>query len=105
LHNIPEGIAVAVPVYAATHSRRQAFCWSIFSGLAEPMGAVVAALFLLPFLNALVLGYILAVVAGVMVFIAIDELMPASRACGHEHWSILGFFFGMLVMAVSLWML
>ena len=105
LHNIPEGLAVSIPVYAATRSRSKAFWWSFFSGLAEPLGAGVAALFLLPFLNAVVLGYILAAVAGVMVFISIDELVPSSRACGHDHASILGFILGMMVMALSLGML
>lgn len=103
LHNIPEGIAVSVPVYAATGSRRKAFLWSALSGLAEPLGAVVAALFLMPFLNPTTLGFILSAVAGIMVFISIDELVPTSRACGHEHLSIAGFIFGMVVMAISLW--
>lgn len=102
LHNIPEGIAVSVPVYAATHSRRKAFWWSFLSGMAEPVGAVVAALFLLPILNQATLGYVLAAVAGIMVFISIDELVPTSRACGHEHLSIAGFIIGMIVMAISL---
>ena len=103
LHNIPEGIAVSVPVYTATGSRRKAFWWSFLSGMAEPLGALIAALFLMPFLNAVVLGYILSAVAGIMVFISIDELVPTSRACGHEHMSILGFVAGMMVMALSLW--
>ncbi|MFH1347357.1 MAG: zinc transporter ZupT, partial [Candidatus Margulisiibacteriota bacterium] len=67
LHNIPEGIAVSVPVYAATGSRRKAFLWSALSGLAEPAGAAIAALFLMPFLNPQVLGYVLSAVAGIMV--------------------------------------
>lgn len=102
LHNIPEGIAVSAPVYAATRSRKKAFFWSFFSGMAEPAGAGIAALFLLPFLDQVVLGYILSAVAGIMVFISIDELVPSSRSCGHEHLSILGFIAGMMVMALSL---
>jgi len=105
LHNIPEGIAVSVPVYAATGSRRKAFIWSALSGLAEPLGAVVAALLLLPFLNPGLLGIILSAVAGIMVFISIDELVPTSRACGYEHLSIVGFVIGMMVMALSLWVM
>ncbi len=105
LHNIPEGIAVAVTIYAATHSRKKAFYWSFFSGMAEPLGAVIAALFLMPFLSPALLGYVLSVVAGIMLFIAVDELLPTSRAYGHEHISILGFVFGMLVMSLSLWLL
>jgi ZIP family zinc transporter len=105
LHNIPEGIAVAVPVYAATRSRKKAFYWSFLSGMAEPVGAGIAALFLMPFLNPALLGFILSIVAGIMVFISIDELVPASRSCGHEHMSILGFVVGMMVMAASLWIM
>lgn len=105
LHNIPEGLAVSVPVYAATGSRRKAFFWSFLSGMAEPVGAMVAALFLMPFLNQTVLGFILSIVAGIMVFISIDELVPASQSCGHEHLSIVGFAAGMMVMAASLWVM
>jgi ZIP family zinc transporter len=105
IHNIPEGLAVSAPIFAATGSRRTAFLWSFLSGLAEPAGAVVAALVLLPFLNDLVLGAMLAVVAGIMVFIALDELVPVARSFGEEHVSIVGVVIGMAVMAASLWIL
>jgi len=105
LHNIPEGIAVSVPVYAATHSRRKAFLWSMLSGLAEPLGALITALFLMPFLQQNVIGFVLAAVAGIMVFIAIDELVPVSRSYGEEHLSIVGLMAGMIIMAASLWIL
>lgn len=105
LHNIPEGLAVSAPIYAATGSRRQAFLWSALSGVAEPVGAAVAALFLLPFLSDMLLGLVLAAVAGIMVFISLDELVPVARSFGQEHLSILGVGLGMAVMAASLWML
>jgi len=105
IHNIPEGLAVAAPVYAATGNRRKALLWTFLSGIAEPLGAGVAALVLLPFLTEAVLGYVLASVAGVMVFISLDELVPVSRSFGKEHLSILGVIVGMVVMALSLWML
>jgi ZIP family zinc transporter len=105
IHNIPEGLAVAAPIYAATGSRRKAFLWSFLSGIAEPVGACVAAVVLLPFLSETILGYVLAAVAGVMVFITLDELIPVSRSFGKEHLSILGVLIGMLVMFVSLWLL
>ena len=104
IHNIPEGLAISVPVYAATKSRAKAFWLSFFSGFAELLGACLAAIFLMPFLNPQVLGFCLALVGGIMVFISIDELLPISRSYGHEHLSILGFVAGMLVMAISLWM-
>lgn len=105
IHNIPEGLAISVPVYAATGSRRKAFWWSVFSGLAEPVGAVLAAIVLGPFLNPIVLGYVLAAVAGIMVFISLDELMPIAKSYDREHDAILGGILGMIVMALSIWLL
>ena len=105
IHNVPEGLAVSAPVYVATGSRSKAFLWSFLSGLAEPIGAAVAAIVLLPFLNPSVLGLMLSVVAGIMVFISLDELVPVARSFGQEHLSILGVLIGMAVMAASLWML
>ncbi len=105
LHNIPEGVAVAAPIYAATDSRKKAFLWSFFAGLAEPVGAGLAALVLLPFLTDAVLSYVLAAVGGAMIFISLDELIPASRVFREDHISIIGVIAGMIVMAVSLWLL
>jgi len=105
IHNIPEGLAVSAPIYAATGSRSKAFWWSFFSGVAEPVGALLAAVVLMPFLNDAILGVLLSAVAGIMVFISIDELLPVSRAYGEEHLSIVGIFVGMVVMSLSLWML
>jgi ZIP family zinc transporter len=73
--------------------------------VAEPVGAAVAAFFLLPFLNETVLGLMLAAVAGIMVFISLDELVPVARSYGEEHLSIVGVGLGMAVMAASLWLL
>lgn len=105
IHNIPEGLAVSAPIYVATGSRRRALLWSFLSGVAEPAGAAVAALVLLPFLNATVLGLMLSAVAGIMVFISLDELVPVARSFGHEHLSIVGIAMGMAIMAASLWIL
>lgn len=105
IHNIPEGIAVSVPIYAATGSRAKAFWWSFISGVSEPVGALIAGFILLPFLSPMVLGMTLASVAGLMVFIALDELLPVSHSYGHEHYSILGLSGGMIVMGLSLYLL
>lgn len=105
LHNIPEGLAVSAPVYAATGSRGQAFLWSLLAGLAEPVGAALAALFLLPFLTDALLGWLLSAVAGIMIFISLDELVPAAHAFGEEHLAITGVISGMMVMAASLLLL
>ncbi|MFX1601788.1 MAG: zinc transporter ZupT, partial [Promethearchaeota archaeon] len=98
LHNIPEGIAVAVPIYTSTNNRKKAFFWSFISGISEPMGALIVALFLFPFINDFILGIMLAGVGGFMVYISLDELLPASRDCGFEHLSIIGIILGMIVM-------
>lgn len=104
IHNVPEGMAVAVPVFHATGSRKKAFKWALLSGLAEPVGAIIAYLVLLPFLSSVVLGATFAVVAGIMVFISLDELLPAAEKWGEHHTSILGVVLGMAIMAVSLLM-
>jgi len=102
LHNIPEGIAVAMPIFYATKSKRKAFWYSFLSGFAEPAGAVVAILVLMPFLNSAVLAFSLAFVAGIMVFISLDELLPLSCQSNGYHISIFGVITGMAIMAASL---
>ncbi len=107
IHNIPEGVAVAVPVFFATGSRGKALLYSFASGLAEPIGALIVYLALMPLIeaNPLVIDGMLAAVGGVMVFISFDELLPTSREYGSGHTSILGVVLGMAVMAVSLLLL
>lgn len=104
IHNIPEGIAVSIPVYYATGSRKKAFWLSFSSGLAEPVGAILGYAFLMPFLgnSDILMGIIFAAVAGIMVFISLDELLPAAREYGEHHLSIYGLVGGMAVMACSL---
>jgi len=102
IHNIPEGIAVSVPVFYATGNKRKAFRLSFLSGLAEPVGAVIGYLILLPFMSPVVFGVLFAGVAGIMVFISLDELLPSAREYGEHHLSIYGLMSGMVVMAISL---
>lgn len=104
IHNIPEGIAVSVPIYYATGSRRKAFGLSFASGLAEPIGALVGYTILAPFMTDTVFGILFAGVAGIMVFISLDELLPTAREYGEHHLSIYGLVAGMAVMALSLLM-
>jgi ZIP family zinc transporter len=105
IHNIPEGIAVSVPIYYATGNRNKAFVYSFLSGLSEPVGATVGYLVLLPFLTESVLAGILAFIAGVMIYISLDELLPMAHRYGHGHLVIGGIVTGMFVMAVSLLLL
>ena len=105
IHNIPEGIAVSVPIFYATGSKKKAFFYSFLSGLSEPLGAVIGYLILAPFLNDVVFGILFASVAGIMVFISLDELLPTAREYGEHHLSAYGLVGGMIVMAISLLLL
>lgn len=102
LHNIPEGIAVSVPIYYATGSKKKAFLYSFLSGLSEPLGAIIGYLILRPFLSDTVMGIIFGMVAGIMIYISLDELLPSAREYGEHHLSIYGLVAGMILMAVSL---
>ena len=102
LHNIPEGLAVAVPVRRATGSRSKAFWLATMTGLAEPVGAVIGYLLLAPLLSGDAMGAILAGVAGVMVFVSLDELLPAAEETGEHHTVIYSLIAGMAVMALTL---
>jgi ZIP family zinc transporter len=102
IHNIPEGISISAPIYYATGDRKKAFKYSFLSGLAEPIGALIGYLILMPFLNDMVFGIVFGVVAGIMVYISLDELLPSAQKYGDHHLSIGGLISGMAVMAVSL---
>ena len=102
IHNIPEGIAVSEPIFYATGNKRKAFWLSFLSGLAKPVGALVGFLILMPFMSPVIFGVLFAGVAGIMVFISLDELLPADRKFGKHHLSIYGLIDGMPVMTKSL---
>jgi len=102
IHNIPEGIAVSVPIYYATGNKRKAFFYSFLSGFSEPIGALIGYLILMPFISDTLMGIIFALVAGIMVFISLDELLPSAREYGEHHLSIYGLVTGMMLMAFSL---
>ena len=102
IHNIPEGIAVSVPIYYATGSRKKAFWLSFLSGLAEPVGAVIGYFILRSVFNDSTFGFIFAGVAGIMIYISLDELLPTAEEYGEHHVAIGGLIAGMAVMAVSL---
>ncbi len=104
IHNIPEGIAVSVPIYHATGNKKKAFTYSFLSGLAEPVGALIAYLFLMPYWNPTINGIVLAAVSGIMVFISLDELLPSSEKYGEHHISITGLVTGMMIMGFSLFL-
>ncbi len=102
IHNIPEGVAVSIPIYYATGNRKKAFVYSFLSGLAEPVGALIGYVILFSFLNDLVFGILFASVAGIMVFVSLDELLPTAREYGQHHLAAYGLVAGMAVMDLSL---
>ncbi len=102
IHNIPEGIAVSVPIYFATGSRKKAFKLSFLSGLSEPLGALLGYFLLMQFFNEAMFGFTFAGVAGIMIYISLDELLPTAEKYGEHHIAIYGLIAGMMVMAASL---
>ena len=102
IHNIPEGLAVSAPIFYATKSRKKAFVFSFLSGLAEPIGALIGYFVLRSIFNEATFGVIFASVAGIMVYISLDELLPTAEEYGEHHLAIGGLIAGMFIMAVSL---
>jgi len=102
IHNIPEGLAVSAPIFYATKSRKKAFVLSFLSGLAEPIGALIGYFVLRSIFNEATFGVIFASVAGIMVYISLDELLPTAEEYGEHHLAIGGLIVGMFIMAVSL---
>lgn len=98
LHNIPEGISISVPVYYATGSRKKAFLYTLISGLSEPLGALVAFLFLSPFINNFIMGSLFSLIAGIMIHISIYELLKESFSYQKRNWTLATFFFGFFFM-------
>lgn len=102
LHNIPEGIAVSMPIYHATGDRKKAFLYSFLSGLVEPLGAILSYFIFMSYLTPFIMGLLIAGVAGIMVFISLDQLLPAAQTYGGHRLTIYGVVLGMLLMAISL---
>lgn len=105
MHNIPEGVAVAVPIRAATGSRWKAAGFATLTGVTEPLGAVIGYLLVRPFLTDTIFGLTFAAVAGVMVFVSLDKLLPTAERYGEHHVAIYGLVSGMALMALTLLML
>ena len=101
MHNIPEGITVAMPIYYATGKKKDAIKYTFISGMAEPLGALLAFLVLRPFINSFNLGAIFAIVAGIMIYICIEELIPSSRQYGHPRLALFATFAGIIIMPLS----
>jgi len=102
LHNIPEGIAVALPIYTATHNRRSALSWTLVAGLAEPIGTLLGIALILTFPAPWLIGGLFGAVAGIMLYISFDEILPMAYQYDKGHIAIYGVLTGMIMMAMSL---
>lgn len=102
IHNIPLSVAISVPLYYSTGSRKKAFLYTLLVGLCQPLGAILGYMVLSQGFNDLLVGILFSIVAGTMVFVALDEMLPSSQKYEDHHLSIYGAIFGMIVMAVSL---
>ncbi len=101
LHNIPEGISIAVPIYYSTGNRKKALFYTLVSAISEPFGALLAFLFLKPFMNNLVMGLLMAVIAGIMSYISFFELLPKSLSYKNKSLSYIFFVIGIIFMAIN----
>ena len=102
LHNIPEGIAVALPIYHATGKKRYAMWYSFWTGMTEPLGAVIGIGLLNWFLPESCVGLLMAAVMGIMIYIAFDTLLPLSHEYGDWHYAVTGIMSGIIVIWASL---
>lgn len=102
LHNIPLSIAISVPIYHSTGSKKKAFTYALLVGLCQPLGAIIGYALLSRFFNDMVFGVLFSVVAGIMIFVSLDELLPSSQKYEDHHVSVYGAIAGMIVMALSL---
>lgn len=101
LHNIPEGISIAMPIYYSTSNKKKAFYYTFLSGMAEPLGALLAFLILKPLINEIILGIIFAITAGIMIYIAFQELIPEARENGYSRTYIISLILGICIIPIS----
>lgn len=101
LHNIPEGISISIPIYYATKSKKRSLLYTFISGLSEPFGAILAYIFLSPFINDILMGCLFAIIAGIMIHISVYELLPTSKKYCYNKTMYIFFILGILVMLLS----
>lgn len=101
MHNIPEGISIAVPLYYSTGKKGRGILYTFISALAEPLGAIVAFLFLKQYINMLTISYVLIIVAGIMITISINELFPEAIKYNESKQIKLGMLLGVVVILIN----
>lgn len=102
IHNLPIGLSIAIPIYYATGRRSTALLVCLLSGLMEVIGAFIGALLHGPMESPLGLGLLLAVIAGIMIYVAFDELVPAALCEGRRHTGLAGILLGLLIMGLTM---
>ena len=100
IHNIPEGIMISIPIYYSTGSKKKGFLYTLVSALSEPLGALIAYLFLSNYINDKILGIILAFVCGLMLHIIIDEVYPLIKIYNDKKYRLLGLIFGIFLVII-----
>ncbi len=101
LHNIPEGISISIPIYYSSNSRLKAFLYTLISSLSEPLGAIIAFLFLSTWITPTIMGMIYAMIAGIMIHISCYELLPTALQYHQRTKTFFFFFLGTIVMLFS----
>ena len=101
LHNIPEGISISVPIYYSTNSKLKAILYTFISGLSELLGAIITYLFLRPFINDFIMGILFSIIAGIMIFISLTELLPTSLSYNNKKITIKYFILGIIFILIN----
>ena len=101
LHNIPEGISIAIPIYYSGKGKKQALLYTFISALSEPFGAIITYLFLIRYINDFILGLLFSLIAGIMIQISLNKLIPTGTNY-QKKISIIGFIIGFIVMLISI---
>lgn len=101
LHNIPEGISISIPIYYGTNSKKKSLLYTFISSISEPFGAFLAFLFLSPFINNFILGVLFSMIAGIMLYIAIYELIPGTLQYHNKKLATISFICGIIAMFFS----
>ena len=102
LHNIPEGVSISVPIYYSTGNKFKGLLYTLISGLAEPLGALMAYIVLKPFINDLMISIVLILVAGIMITLAIEEMLPEANSHNKTKQSILGLIIGLILVIINM---
>ena len=102
LHNIPEGISISVPIYYATGNKKRGLLYSFISGLAEPLGAILAYIVLKNFISDITISIVLIFVAGIMITLAIEEMLPEANKYNKKKQNIIGLILGVILVLINL---